>query len=63
MRKNDRNYAVGDILILKLWEPRADNEGHFVLNETVVKRVTHILHDYDFSNLPDGWCILSLEDV
>lgn len=57
-RDNDRRFAVGDIVILKLWQ-----DGRFILGETVVRRITHILHDYDFHEVTDGFCILSLEEV
>ncbi len=57
IRKNDRNFAVGDIVILQWWM----NNG-FVTNEVVVKKVTHVLHDYDFKEMPEGFCILSLKD-
>ncbi len=58
MRKNDRRYAVGDTVILQLWE-----RERFMLNEMVVRKVTHVLHDYDFDKMPEGYCILSLKEV
>ncbi len=58
LRKNDRQFAVGDICILQLW----DND-HFVLNEMAVKKISHIVHDYEFKELPDGYCLLSFKEV
>lgn len=58
MRKNDRNFAVGDICVLRLWQ-----DDIFILNEIVVRKVSHVLRDYDFAPLPDGYCILSLVEV
>lgn len=58
LRKNDRHFAVGDLCILRLWE----NE-HFVINEVVVRKVTHIVHDYEFSKIPKGYCLLSFREV
>lgn len=58
MRHNDRNFAVGDIVILRLWE-----DERFVLNEIVVKKITHIVHDFDFIKMPKDHCILSFKDV
>lgn len=58
LRINDRNYAVGDVVVLRLWQ-----DDRFILGETVVKKITHILHDYDFSKMPKNWCILSLKNV
>jgi len=58
MRKNDRMFAVGDILILRLWEG-----DRFILNETCVRKITHIVDDYDFGKMPPGYCVLSLKEV
>ena len=58
MRKNDRNFAVGDICILRLWQ-----DDRFILGETVVRKITHVLHSYDFAPLKDGYCIISLTEV
>lgn len=58
MRKNDRNYAVGDVLILRLWK-----DDRFIINEIVVRKITHIVNDFDFKEMPDGYCILSLAMV
>lgn len=49
-RKNDRGFQAGDYLLLK-----ADDDY------TGLVRVTHILHDFDFKELPEGYCILSIE--
>ena len=59
-RKNDRCFAVGDTVIIKLWD---DKNKHFVLGEIVVRKITHILKDYDFVKVPNGWDILSLKEV
>lgn len=58
LRKNDRRYAVGDILILKLWE-----DERFVDGEVAVRKITHVLSDHDFKYMPMGYCILSLKEV
>lgn len=58
MRFNDRNYSVGDIVILRLWE-----DNHFVTGELVVRKITHIVHDYEFKQMPKGHCLLSLKEV
>lgn len=58
LRFNDRNYVVGDIVILKLW----GNE-HFVFGEVIVRKITHIVYDYEFNPMPKGYCLLSLIEV
>jgi len=64
LRKNDRNFAVGDVCVFRLWlDAKEPENSHFVLNEMIVKKITHILHDYDSRNLKAGYCILSLKNV
>ena len=58
IRENDRNFAVGDICIFKLWD-----EERFILNEIVVKKVTYIIQDYESQGIKSGYCVLGLEDV
>lgn len=52
-RKDDRNFAVGDALILREW-----SEGHFT-GKNIVRVITYKLSDPDFGVQP-GWCVLAL---
>jgi len=52
VRKNDRDYQAGDYLLL------TSGEGTRCL-----VLVTHVLHDYDFKELPEGFCVLSIERI
>lgn len=54
IRRNDRNYGVGDTLILREW----DGEN-YTGSGTVVK-VTYVLGDYA-PGLKPGYCILGIE--
>lgn len=56
-RKNDRNFNVGDILILQEWDP--ETEDHYT-GRNVRRRIKHILSEG--YGLPEGFCILSLAD-
>ena len=58
MRKADRHFSVGDIVIFRLWE----NET-IIAMEYVVRKISHIMHDYDFKYVPNGFCILSLKEI
>jgi len=59
-RKNDRNFAVGDVLVLKLWDKR----GHFEAGEDpVARKVTYVMRDWEFAPLKNGYCVLSLDKV
>lgn len=54
LRKDDRDYKVGDLLVLKEW----DGEKH--TGSVVAVRVTHILRNCPEYGLADGYCILSI---
>lgn len=54
IRKNDRNYQVGDSLILKEW----DVEGY--TGEELTKKIVYIYEGNDMYGLRSGYCILGL---
>ena len=55
LRKNDRNYLIGDTIILKEW----DGEKYTGLE---CKRfISYILHGTGEYGLQDGYCILGLK--
>lgn len=53
LRKNDRNFQVGDILVLKEWS------GDYTGNE-IEAEVKYILQDCPEYGLDEGYCIMSL---
>jgi len=55
IRKNDRNYHVGDWLELREWNPETGYTGGFVM-----RYVSYILYDWQ-AGLKDGYCIMSLK--
>ena len=57
-RKNDRDFKVGDVLILQEFDPKTEK----YTGGMIAKRVTYILESPYFG-LPDGYCILSITDV
>lgn len=66
LRYNDRNYQVGDLLILDEWEPFADyqrtREGRYTGN-WVSATITYILDEFEAQPefTPDGWVILGID--
>jgi len=63
-RQDDRGFEVGDVLVLKRWDPHAIyGSGAFVdyndegYDNTLRVRVTYILRDF---GLPPGHCIMSI---
>lgn len=57
LRKNDRNFSVNDILILREYD---DEKGVFV-GHRIKARVTYILQD--FPGIQKGYCILGIKNV
>lgn len=63
-RRDDRGFEVGDILVLKQWDP-ARNGGSFVdynddsYANTLRVRVTYIARG--MFDIPPGFCIMSIE--
>lgn len=57
IRYNDRNYKVGDILVLKEYE-----NGTYT-GRKVKRKVNYILHGDGTLGLSKDYCILGLEDL
>lgn len=54
LRRNDRDFRVGDLLYLERWTPMGGFTG-----SVIIKRVSYVLED--FEGLLPGYCILGLE--
>ena len=57
LRKNDRNYQVGDILNLKEWD------GENYTGHSTMRRVSYIYKGTDKYGLSKGYCILSIKKI
>lgn len=57
VRKNDRNYQTGDILILQEYDP---DKQEYTGNEITV-RVTHVIDDQQFAK--DGYVVMSIRKM
>jgi len=57
LRKDDRGFEVGDILLLREWDP---NTGEYT-GSFCTRKVTHILRGGPW--LADGYCAMSIRDV
>lgn len=55
LRFDDRNYAVGDLLILSEWK-----DGGYT-GRRLTGKITYILKD--FEGLKDGWVVLSVKKL
>ena len=56
-RKNDRDYGIGDVLLLREWVPHDDGTGKYT-GRTVLIRVVHMTSGaYE---MPTGFCVLGI---
>lgn len=61
LRLNDRKYEVGDILILKKWNPDLGHKGEYT-GESLMKEVTCVFDDADFGII-EGFVCMGIKDV
>ena len=54
IRKNDRDYKVGDVLVLREWD------GEKYTGSAIVVKVTYI-YDGEIGGLEDGYVVMSIE--
>ena len=52
LRKNDRDYQLDDILVLREWD------GERYTGQTICRRITYIYEGNGEYGLSDGYCIL-----
>ncbi len=57
LRKNDRNYQVGDMLILEEWD------GQQYTGDSIVRFVTYVYHGKGKFGLAEGYCILGISPL
>lgn len=61
IRKNDRDFRVGDILFLKEYR-KYDEPGATYSGREVHARIAYMFTDRDFGVQP-GYCVLGLTDI
>ena len=57
IRKNDRDYQVGDVLVLKEWD------GERFTGSALCVKVTYILKDAEMYGLKDGYIIMGVRHI
>ena len=57
LRKDDSDYQLGDMLILREWD------GEQYTGKTIHREITYILRDVPQYGLMEGYCILGLQPV
>lgn len=60
-RKDDREYKVGDVLLLQEYDPLVLDEGKRYTGNTLLRVVTYKLPGGTF-DVPPGYCVLSLRE-
>lgn len=59
VRKNDRPYAVSDLLVQRKWDPRTES---YVDEPSLWHRITYVLQGGQFG-IEDGYVVLGLGEV
>lgn len=57
-RHDDRDFEVGDMLVLREWQPA---RKEFTGNE-LIRWVTYIVRGPDFG-IPEGYCVMSISEL
>ncbi len=57
LRKDDRDYKVGDMLLLNEWD------GEKYTGSAIMVKITHILRNCPEYGLANGYCILSIQHL
>lgn len=57
LRKNDRDFRVGDYLALNEWD------GVAYTGRTELVQITYMLNPNDVMTCPAGWAVLSIDPV
>lgn len=77
VRRHDRDFAVGDMLLLRMWDPSAKSVGGYVrdterqshsgesleeMARTIHARVTCVMTGGQFG-IAEGWCVLGIQTM
>lgn len=66
LRRNDRGYVVGDVLVLREWDPALSTNGRVADDKytarAICAQVTHITPGGSFG-LPSELCIMSIREI
>lgn len=60
VRKNDREFKVGDFLLLREYDPQNISEFQYLFREILCK-ITYLFENHDF--LKEGYVILGIEVI
>ena len=58
LRENDRNFQLGDLLLLREYEPESEQYS----GRTLTRWISYILHGGAFG-LAEGWCVLGFREL
>lgn len=59
-RKNDRDFTVGEVLILREWDPVHET---YTPSERLFMRITYVLRASAGFGLPEDYCVMSIAPV
>lgn len=59
-RKNDRDFRIGDLLFLRLYNPETKEYAEPRAMYRLIRQVTYILYGPQFG-IPEGYCVMSIK--
>ena len=59
LRKDDRNFSVGDWVYLREFNPKTNN----YTGEAIYVKITYILRVAEYFGLKDGYCIFGFRKI
>lgn len=59
VRKNDRDFQIGDVLVLREWQPDQTGDGGRYTGRIAAARVTSILSG-PILGIAEGWCVMGV---
>jgi hypothetical protein len=57
VRKNDRNFQVGDVLVLREWDPETEEYS----GRKMEVKVTYMMHGSEHTVIDDGYVIMGIK--
>ncbi len=59
VRKNDRDFRVGDALVLREWQPDKEGRGGWYTGAETIARVTYVMKG-PILGIIDGWVVMGI---
>ena len=59
VRRDDRGFKVGDVVILQEWDPEPETQGY--TGQFIVGKITNVLRYDDVPGIEPGYCVFGYQ--